>query len=89
MMLTLLQNQPMRDITPWFMGGLSVLGLIIFLLLLFSFIFMLFALSGIKPRLNKIITEVNHLSGHLQRLEEQLKKSQTGEDSQGSGSSGA
>ncbi len=80
MMSIVLQMQPMRDMAPWFMGGLSVLGLITFLLLLFLCILLAVLLFGIRARLNAIIGGMNNLSHDLKRLAEQLKGSKTKEE---------
>ncbi len=72
-----LQMQPMTDMAPWFMGGLSALGVIIFLLLLLLSILLGVVLFGIRARLNAIISGMNILSGDLRRLAEQLKTSKT------------
>ncbi len=79
-MSIVLLMQPMRDMTPWFMGGLSVLGLITFLLLLFLCILLAILLFGIRVRLNAIIGGMNSLSHDLKRLSEQLKSSKTKEE---------
>jgi hypothetical protein len=68
--------QPMRDMAPWFMGGLSVLGLITFLLLLFLCVLLAVLLFGIRARLNAIIVGMNNLSNDLKRLSEQLNRSE-------------
>lgn len=75
-----LQMQPMTDMAPWFMGGLSALGLIIFLLLLLLSILLAVLLFGIRARLNAIISGMNILSGHLRHLAEQLNTSKTKEE---------
>ena len=74
-----LQMQPMTDMAPWFMGGLSALGLIIFLLLLLLSILLAVVLFGIRARLNAIISGMNILSGDLRRLAKQLGTSETKE----------
>ena len=84
MMLFVSQMQPMTDMAPWFMGGLSVLGLITFFLLLFLCILLAILLVGIRARLNAIIGGMNSLSHDLKKLAEQLKGSKTKEeDSEG------
>ena len=80
MMSIVLLMQPMRDMAPWFMGSLSVLGLITFLLLLFLCILLAILLFGIRARLNAIIGGMNSLSHDLKRLSEQLKSSKTKEE---------
>jgi hypothetical protein len=80
MVLFVLQMQPMTDMAPWFMGGLSALGLIIFLLLLLLSILLAVVLFGIRARLNAIISGMNILSGDLGHLAEQLKTSRIKEE---------
>ncbi len=72
--------QPMTDMAPWFMGGLSALGVIIFLLLLLLSILLAVVLFGIRARLNAIISGMNILSGDLRRLAKQLNTSKTKEE---------
>ena len=80
MMSFVLQMQPMTDMAPWFMGGLSALGLIIFLLLLLLSILLAVVLFGIRARLNAIISGMNILSGDLRRLAKQWDTSKTKEE---------
>jgi len=72
--------QPMTDMAPWFMGGLSALGLIIFLLLLLLSILLAVVLFGIRARLNAIISGMNILSGDLRNLAKQLNTSKIKEE---------
>ena len=83
MMLFVSQMQPMTDMAPWFMGGLSALGLIIFLLLLILSILLAVVLFGIRARLNAIISGMNVLSGDLKKLATQWNTSKTQEDDSG------
>jgi len=85
MMSFVLQMQSMTDMAPWFMGGLSALGLIIFLLLLLLSVLLAVVLFGIRARLNAIISGMNILSGDLRRLAKQLDTSRTQEGNSGSG----
>jgi hypothetical protein len=74
----------MTDMAPWFMGGLSALGLIIFLLLLLLSILLAVVLFGIRARLNAIISGMNILSGDLRNLAKQFSNSKIEEeDSEG------
>ena len=57
------------------MGGLSALGVVIFLLLLSLSILLAVVLFGIRARLNAIISGMNVLSGDLRNLAQQLKTS--------------